>query len=352
MILVAKSFPARTFNSSGHCSLFFVGLLSCLLIACAPANKAQSLTFSGPLMGTDFRITVVLPTGMESDLLFERIKATMQALEQSMSTYIDDSEVSQFNAARAGQEFEISDEVAEVLAEALSIAVLSDGYFDVTVGQLVNAWGFGPRGQIEKQPAPEQLLALQQSVGYQKLQLNDRYLSKDHDGVMIDLSAIAKGYTVDRVAAYLLRQGISNFLVDIGGELRAAGRNIDGQLWRVGIERPEVLGGVDRIVVLDNMAIATSGDYRSFLLIDGEKFSHTIDPTTMRPALHQLALVSVISDRASTADALATAMMAMGEDKAQQFAQQNQLAAYFVIRDAASGGYKTIITPQFLPNLQ
>ncbi len=182
--------------------------------------------------------------------------------------------------------------------------------------------------------------------------LSERFLSKSAASLMIDLSAIAKGYAVDQVAGLLRQQGIEDFLVDIGGELRASGHNVDGHLWRVGIERPEVLGGVDRIVALRDKAIATSGDYRNFLVLDGKTFSHTINPTTMRPVIHRLALVSVIAEDAATADALATALMVMGEVVARQFAEHNQLAAYLVIRDGADGDYQTIITPQFESYLQ
>ena len=352
MILVDDVRSLTASKNSGLCSLFLIVLLGNVLFACSPTKQFKSLTYSGPIMGTDFRITVVLPAERDGDILFEKIKTTMQDVEQSMSTYLSDSELSRFNAAPADRPIEISAGLAEVLSEALTISRLSDGFFDVTVGGLVNAWGFGPDGRIEAQPSAGDLRKLEQSVGYRKLSLNGRRLSKTDDRVMIDLSAIAKGYAVDQVASYLGQQGVQHFLIDIGGELRAAGRNIDKQLWRVGIERPEMQGGIDRIVALNNKAIATSGDYRNFLMIDGQKFSHTIDPKAMRPVLHRLALVSVIAEQASTADALATALMAMGETRAQQFARQNQLAAYFVIRNQQSGGYTTKITSQFLPNLQ
>jgi thiamine biosynthesis lipoprotein len=166
------------------------------------------------------------------------------------------------------------------------------------------------------------------------------------------LSPIAKGYAVDKVASVIEAYGINDYLVNIGGELRASGKTVDAQLWRVGIEKPHILGGIQQIALLDNKAIATSGDYRNYLVVDGQQFSHTIDPITLKPVLHKLALVSVIADKASTADALATAMMVMGEEKAWSFALNNRLAAYFIVRGDENKPFVIKYTEEFERNLQ
>ncbi|NND81622.1 MAG: FAD:protein FMN transferase [Gammaproteobacteria bacterium] len=303
-------------------------------------------------MGTDFRITVILPAEREPQPLLDLLTNRLQQIEQRMSTYIDDSEVSRFNRAAAGQPVTLSDDTANVVRQAQDIAKLSGGYFDITVAALVNAWGFGPDGAITVRPEAELLEGLRASVGYSHLKLDGDQLSKTIDGVTIDLSAIAKGYAVDELSKLLAQQRVTDYLIDIGGELKARGVNIDRQLWRVGIERPEMLGGIAKVVELDSLAIATSGDYRNFLEIDGERFSHTIDPLTASPVLHRLALVSVLAEQASEADALATALLAMGEDKARRFAKQHELSVYLVIRQANTDSYEEFMTPGFAQRIQ
>ena len=360
-ISVANSCHSIDNKNSEHGSLFFylrqllpvvvLGLSILHISGCAPAEQRQSLVFAGPVMGTDFRITVVAEPGTDRQALSAQLQAQMEQVNQLMSHYLDDSEVSRFNRMGQDETIVLSEPVADVISQSLQISRQSDGYFDITVGALVNAWGFGPDGRIEKKPSDLELADLQRRSGFRKLVLEQGRLSKTEDGVTIDLSAIAKGYAVDQVAALLLGRGYPNFLIDIGGELRGSGRNADNQVWRVGIERPQTLGGIQQIVRLTDKAIATSGDYRNFLVLDGERFSHTIDPTTGRPVLHKLALVSVISDRASTADALATALMAMGEKKALALAEKEKIAAYLIIRNAGADEYTVHVTTEFAPYL-
>jgi len=349
MILVANSKASSNRKNSGLVSLFFI---VCLLSACTPVPQRHTLTLHGPIMGTDYRITLVADQPLPEAQLREGMLRVMEQVNQAMSTYIDESEVSRFNQFGANQAFPISSQTAAVIKQSLEIADMSDGYFDITVGPLVDAWGFGADGSVDKVPSQESLAQLEQSIGYKKLSLNHLELSKSHVAVQIDLSAIAKGYAVDQVAEYLFEQSINDFLINIGGELRAAGVNVDSHVWRVGIERPEILGGVENIVELNNMAVATSGDYRNFVVLEGNKYSHTIDPNTRQPVFHKLALVSVMHERASYADALATAMMAMGDVRAQQFAEKHSIAAYFAIRSSLGEDYQIVTTEQFMPYLQ
>ncbi len=310
-------------------------------------------------MGTEYRVSLVIK-GQSDDSLpsarqdrFETaIVGAMNAVNQSMSNYIVNSEISKFNRLGANTFQKLSPDFLEVMLESQKIAKISDGAFDVTLGKAIDAWGFGPDGKITRQPSNTKLAELKLTSGYQKLILEEGAIAKSVDGLELSLSAIAKGYAVDKVAEALLELGINDFLVNIGGELRASGFNVDGNIWRVGVEKPHLLGGIQEIVGLNNAAIATSGDYRNFLLIDGKQFSHTIDPKSLKPVLHKLALVSVISERASTADAMATAMMAMGEESAWKFAQDQKVAAYMIIRGDAEADFQVRATEKFKTYLQ
>ncbi|MFT5573955.1 MAG: thiamine biosynthesis lipoprotein [Cryomorphaceae bacterium] len=318
----------------------------------APPSRGQMLTFSGPMMGTEYRVSMVVEDVAMSSRIEQQVLAAMQSVDQSMSTYRSDSELSQLNAAPSNMPLDISKPLAVVLHEAQRISRLSDGAFDVTLAQAIDLWGFGPNGSITQKPKEQLLAEIRDSVGYQKLVLGGRSIEKRQSGMSISLSAIAKGYAVDQVANLLEEIGISDYLVNIGGELRASGHKDDGSNWKVGIEKPHILGGIQEIVLLQNKAIATSGDYRNYHVIDGKQYSHTIDPKTLTPVFHRLALVSVIDDSAMTADALATAMMAMGESAALQFADQNGLTVFMIIRDGAEHQYRLEVSDSFRGYLQ
>ena len=327
-------------------------ILFCLLIAaCQPQQPAKSqVVFSGPMMGTQYRITVVVSPEQNLTEIENSAVAAMEAVNQSMSNYLDDSELSQVNRAPANRAIALSSGLAEVLSQAQSISVMTGGAFDVTLAPVINLWGFGPSGQVTKKPSEKTLSNLKASVGYQTIELQEKSLVKNNDSVTIDLSAIAKGYGVDQVAIALQQKGVSDYLINIGGELKASGVNIDEEIWRVGIEKPHVLGGVQKIVPLANTAIATSGDYRNFNIIDGQQYSHTIDPETLSPVFHKLALVSVIHESASMADGLATALMAMGDQRALRFANEHELSAYFVVRGDNGDEYVEQMSNKFIAN--
>lgn len=342
----------KDIKNGERCSLF---LFVCLLIlaGCQPQKPANvQVVLSGPIMGTQYRITAIVSPELDVEALEESVLAAMQAVNQSMSTYIEGSELSQLNRALAGEVTPLSISLAEVLTQAQSISVLSDGAFDVTLAPAINLWGFGPNGRITQKPSEQTLNDLRASVGYQNIELQEQGLRKKSDSVSIDLSAIAKGYGVDQAANVLQRSGVTDYLVNIGGELKASGRNIDQQVWRVGIEKPHILGGIQKVVALVNSAIATSGDYRNYYIIDGQHYSHTIDAKTLSPVFHKLALVSVIHESASMADGLATALMAMGEQQALRFANEHDLSAYFIIRGNSEDEFVEQMTDSFRLNLQ
>ncbi len=262
------------------------------------------------------------------------IAGVLNDVNAKMSTYIDTSEVSRFAAAPPGEPFELSEDTVTVIRKALELSEASGGAFDITVRPLVDAWGFGPDGRPERRPGGDTTQALLERVGYRKLKLDveRRTLLKTTASVSVDLSAIAKGYAVDRVADTLEELGYENYLVEIGGEMRVRGEKAPEQPWRVGIEAP-VPGErkVARVVRLTDHGMATSGNYRNFYIEDGIRYAHTIDPTTGEPVRHRLQSVSVIHPESALADGWATALMVLGEKKAPQVASENGLAALFII---------------------
>jgi thiamine biosynthesis lipoprotein len=313
----------------------FVAALFAVVIWRQPERPLEPVEWvlSGATMGTTYSVKGVgaaTPPGG----LGERIEAVLDEVNRAMSTYIEDSEISAFNRHDVVP-FPASPALLEVVAEAQRIAELSGGAFDITVGPLVDAWGFGP-ADVDEMPSEELIDRLLNQVGHNKLKidLERGLLIKSRPQLKLDLSAIAKGYAVDRVAEVVGGAGVDAFLAEIGGEIAARGRNGRGQVWRIGIERPEDDGrAVHTVVPLADKALATSGDYRNFRFREGVRLSHTIDPRLGRPIIHQLASVSVVHPSCMSADALATALEVLGPDEGIEFADRYDIAAFFLVRE-------------------
>jgi thiamine biosynthesis lipoprotein len=224
---------------------------------------------------------------------------------------------------------------------------MTGGAFDVTIGPVVNLWGFGPQARPEQVPSEESLAMALAATGYEKLELRaDPPAVRATPPQYVDLSAIAKGYGVDAVARFLENEGIEAYLVEIGGEVRVNGRKPDGSTWRLAIEQPVSEGReVNRVVALESRAMATSGDYRNYYESEGRRYSHTIDPETGKPIAHRLASVTVIADDCMTADALATGFNVMGYEQANELAVRENIPAYFIVR--TEEGFETHQTPAF-----
>jgi thiamine biosynthesis lipoprotein len=270
-----------------------------------------------------------------------------------MSTYIEDSELSGINQSNSSDWLPVSGELYAVLDAALAMSQVTDGAFDVSIGGLVNLWGFGPEPGSDRIPDNSELERRLANSGFQKieLRLTPRAVKKAAPGIYLDLSAIAKGYAVDRVAEYLEQAQIEHYLVDIGGEIRARGRNQSGQAWRIGIEKPLVDSReAGWVVGLENISMATSGDYRNFFMHEGRRYSHTIDPATGWPVSHPLVSVSVVSPSTMMADALATALLVMGPEKGFNFAETRAIPALFISR--AENGFSEHFTSTFRPYLE
>lgn len=321
-----------------------------VLTGCTQSPREQVIGFNGLTMGTSFSLRWVDTRTERVDELRPRVEAMLAEINQQMSTYIEDSELSRFNQAPAGTRMRVSPQLAEVITQALQISELSRGAFDVTVGPLVNLWGFGPNGRIMKAPSAASVEAMRQRIGYHNISIDGLELSKRGDQY-VDLSAIAKGYGVDQLAALLEDAGIHNYLVEIGGELRLAGHKPDGSNWRIAIESP-VAGerDVERIISASDIGIATSGDYRNYFEENGQRFSHTLDPRTGYPITHRLASVTLLRERCSEADALATTLMVLGDEAGYDFALEQGLAAFFIIKQG--DGFIEKMTPAFADYLQ
>jgi thiamine biosynthesis lipoprotein len=311
----------------------------------------------GSTMGTTWSAKVVTPGSARSSgapdpdprQLQAAIEERLALVNSLMSTYDPESELSRFNRFASARPFDLSANTIEVFELAQEISALTDGAFDVTVGPLIAAWGFGAAAEERHSPSASELAALRSRVGYQLLQLDPAagQISKAHPEVVCDLSAIAKGYAVDQVADAISDLGYRDFLIEVGGELVGRGRRSDGDAWRVAIERPDALTrSVYAVVALEDAAMATSGDYRNFHESDGVRLSHLVDPRIGRPITHRLASVSVVDESAARADALATALSVLGPDEGYALAEREGIAAYFILR-SRENWTEVLTTPAF-----
>ncbi|NVK03135.1 MAG: FAD:protein FMN transferase [Oceanospirillaceae bacterium] len=320
-----------------------------VLTGCDLLYQEKVVGFEGRTMGTTYSVKWVDANEARVQALKHRADEALASVNKQMSTYDPTSELSTFNKLPAGSEMEVSDALAFVARESLTISADSNGAFDVTVGPLVNLWGFGPDGRIEKAPTEAEIDLLKPRIGYANISVleNPTRLKKAGDQY-VDLSAIAKGYGVDVLAQLLEDQGINNYLVEIGGELRARGVKPEGEPWRIAIESPvSSERSIGRIINVKDTGIATSGDYRNYFEENGVRFSHTIDPATARPITHRLASVTVLRPTCAEADALATTLMVLGDEAGFEFAKERGIAAYFLVKDAESDGFVEKATVEF-----
>jgi len=309
-----------------------------LLGACDSNPSLTSLRLSGGTMGTTYNITVVVESGTSTQVqedLQLKVDAELSLINQLMSTYIVDSDLMLLNAQPTGEWVSISTPLVEILALSVEIGDLTEGAFDITVGPLVEIWGFGAATTQDDVPDADTLNRLKELTGYQKLKLNKlEEKAFKTDDIRLDLSAIAKGYAVDRVAQVLENEGIRSYLVEVGGEIRVNGNSARGKPWRIGIEVPSLMQGESqKAIAVTNKGIATSGDYRNFFEVEGVRYSHTLDPRTGWPVKHQLASVTVIAESSAKADSLATGFSVMGVEKAMLLAEKEGIAVFFVQRE-------------------
>ncbi|RZQ54164.1 FAD:protein FMN transferase ApbE [Pseudoalteromonas phenolica] len=332
----------------------FVLLLTIILSGCFDNKEdIQPIVIHGKTMGTTYTIKT-FPT--EPSLTAEALKADVDtllvAVNQSMSPWVKNSEINQFNALAENTFMPISDDFKAVVIESVRLG-RSTETLDVTMGPLIDLWGFGIDKRPTKTPTPEQIDKVKQTIGVDKLVLTDEGLAKTIEGLELSFSATAKGYGIDKVAELLESKGMTNYMVEIGGELRIAGRKALDQPWRIAIEQPDAPIGkreVHRLLAeLGNMGMATSGDYRIFYEMDGETYTHLIDPATGKPVKHDLVSVTVLHPSAMTADGLATALTVMGTERAKAYAEEHNLAVYLISK--SNEGLVTYSSPAFAPYL-
>jgi FAD:protein FMN transferase len=314
------------------------------------AAIAETIRLSGDTMGTTYHVTVVDPPADAGEAaLGAAVTSVLAEVNGKLSNWDPESEVSRFNAAATTEPIPVSEAMAEVMRVASSAHEISNGRFDVTLAPLIDLWGFGPRQPGDPLPEDEEIEAALATVGQgEMLRLEGAppTLAKAVPGVSVNLSAIAKGYGIDRVAAALEALGATDYLVEIGGDMMTRGRNPDGEAWSIGIERPDSGGGsIATVVAVSGYGMATSGDYRNYFEAEGVRYSHIIDPTTGRPITHGTASVTVLAANATTADALATALLVMGAEEGLAVAEREDLAAHFITRGGE--GFETAYSSAF-----
>ena len=310
-------------------------ILVSLCLSCAEEAHYNKIT--GNTMGTTYSVIVKSGTASPQEI-YQDIEVELKDINQLMSTYIPDSEINRFNQLQDNSCFRFSSKTWEVLLAAQAIYEETDGAFDITLGPLISRWGFNAEEYEEKVPSSEEVSKLMAEVGTDKLtyDIHNQCIHKNHPGITINLSAIAKGYGVDQVADIVEKHGVENYLVEIGGETKTKGKNPSGSVWRVAVEKPVSVTQQKMLVVgLKDSSIATSGDYRNYFEVNGQRFSHTIDPKTGYPVTHKLTSVSVIHPQNMYADAYATALTVMGTEDALSFAESHKLAAFLISQNGS-----------------
>ncbi len=314
-----------------------------IVVAFSSCKKAEFSSFSGFAQGTTYSIVYEQREYITPDSIKPEVERILRDFDMSLSLYEDYSILSKVNR---NEDVTVDPFFEEVYRKSVSISELSGGAFDITIGPLSRAWGFGPDDR--KSFSETKRDSLMKLVGMSKISLANGKIIKADPGIILDFNGIAQGYSVDVVARYFDELGIDNYLVEIGGEVRTSGTR-NGNLWRIGIDKPEdnnIIPGqsLQAIIRITDRSLATSGNYRKFYVEDGIKYSHTIDPKTGDPAKNRLLSATIIAEDCGTADGIATACMVMGHEKSIEFINSNpQFSAYFVI-SGDDGNYQTWIS--------
>ncbi len=329
-----------------HFNLLILAVSSLLLMTACSETREQT-HFTGPTMGTSYNVKYINAKGVPaSEALQKEIDRLLEQVNDQMSTYRKTSELSRFNQYKGADAFKVSKETALVVKEAIRLNKVTLGALDVTVGPLVNLWGFGPEARPEVVPTDNELAARRANVGIEHLNVAGNTLRKDIADLYVDLSTIAKGWGVDVVSEYLEAQGVTSYMVEIGGEIRMKGKNRENIGWRIAIEKPDVNErAIQEIIEPGDMAIATSGDYRNYFERDGIRYSHIINPETGKPINHKVVSVTALHPSCMTADGLATGLMVLGEETGIKIANEQGLAVFMVVK--TNDGFKEVYSDAF-----
>jgi thiamine biosynthesis lipoprotein len=303
------------------------------VIALAACGPVEPILITGNTMGTTYSVKVI--DEVDAVGLTEKIEERLVEVNELMSTYLPNSEISRINQLPVGELLPVSPENLRMLKVARLLYQQSEGKFDITLGPLVRLWGFGPDPIKTVVPESADIAAALGMLGLESIEIIDGRLRKTQP-VELDFSAIAKGYGVDELARLVSESGAQNYLVEIGGELRASGRNQNGALWRIGIEKPDAgIRSALTAIPLNNLAMATSGDYRNYFEADGVRYSHTIDPTTGYPITHNVVSVTVLAETTTLADGYATAIDVMGVEAGMALANRQNLPIFVILRNGS-----------------
>lgn len=319
--------------------------------ATTPATPASTATvLDGKTMGTFWRVSVIGVDEAKAQALRAKVQAQLDANDRLLSTWKNDSALMRFNHAADTRPWPVSEAMADIVTLSLRIGAKTDGAMDITVGPLVNLWGFGPDKQPVATPDAQAIAAAKARTGLQHLQVINQsgrqFLQKDIPDLFVDLSTVGEGYAADHLARLMEQEGISRYLVSVGGALVSRGMNGEGKPWRVAIQKPtDRENAVQAIVDINGHGISTSGSYRNYYELDGKRISHVIDPQTGQPITHKLVSVTVIAPTALEADGWDTGLMVLGPEKAQQVVREQGLAVYMIVKEGE--GFKTWMSPQF-----
>ncbi|MBN7123039.1 FAD:protein FMN transferase ApbE [Erwinia billingiae] len=334
--------------------LYCTGLTAFILLSgCDDHNQSRdnsAMVLEGSTMGTFWRISLA---GVAPERKASLQKAVQQQLDEDdrqLSTWKNDSVLSRFNQYRGSDPQPVSENMADIVSLSLRIGRKTAGAMDITVGPLVNLWGFGPDKQPLKEPTQAQIDAAKALTGLQHLQVIQKaegaYLQKDLPGLYVDLSTVGEGFATDHLARLMEKEGINSYLVSVGGAVLTRGKNAQGQPWKVAIQKPtDRENAVQAVVDLQGHGISTSGSYRNYYELDGKRISHVIDPTTGRPIQHKLVSATVIATTALEADGWDTGLMVLGEEKAKALALRENLAVYLIEKQGE--GFSSWMSPQF-----
>jgi len=318
-----------------------------LALSACESNSERVEELSGPTMGSTFTIKYVYnATTPAADAVGVEVQSILDQVDRQMSTYRLDSDIARFNQSPVNTCMKMPQPVLDLTQYGYELSQLSAGAFDLTLGPLLNLWGFGPQARGKHVPSTEQIAAAKAKVGYQHVRVVDGQLCKDAD-VQIEFNSIAAGYTVDRISERFAELNIDSYMIEVTGELIAKGRKPDGTPWRIAMEQPLGDGQrvIQRVLEIDGYGVNTSGDYRNYFEENGIRFSHTIDPQAGAPISHRLASVTVVDRSTLHADGLGTLLLVLGPERGLAFAEEHKIAAFFVMRDGE--GFATQVSSEF-----
>ncbi|PKL89704.1 MAG: FAD:protein FMN transferase ApbE [Ignavibacteriae bacterium HGW-Ignavibacteriae-2] len=314
-------------------------LILSFLTGCSKEDEQNKLiSLSGRTMGTTYSVKFIADKNIyknNSDFVQPKIDSVLQDVNNKMSTYIPSSEISKFNSSASLDWLKVSRDFVYVISVTRLLGFETNGALDLTIGPLVNLWGFGPSFRPNIIPTENEINSARRNIGLEKIEVdeNNSQIRKTIPSLYCDLSSTAKGFGVDKVAELLDKLKIPNYLVEIGGEVKVKGKNHYNKLWQVGISEPDISGKIQKVLPLNNLAMATSGDYWNYFEENGVRYSHLIDPRTGKPIDHKLASVTVIHKECIIADGYATAISIMGHEEGYKFAVKKELPVFMIVRE-------------------